>query len=228
LLSCNQSNNKTIKGKDLNLESAKLKAIRENIDLKTRIIYDSIDNKSERFNSLVGDYKDVTYNVKERTDEVIDYIQNLKIEIVKTVEGEESPAIIRGEIITANITKLNNTKIPSKILIGEDNNGKAIDLKAILKDYKMYLIEVVREDSIITKSIGTVLNTDDQKKSIPGKNSEEIVNWENYIFQSQPLDSVILILTQMQNDVKNVESEALLFVQNKMDAKIKLYESDHL
>jgi len=225
MFSCNQSTNKTLNGEDLNLEYVKLEAIREKTDLKTKNIYDSIDYISERYNSLAGDYKDITYNVKERTDEIVNYIQDLKIEIVTTVEGQNSLAINGREINPTKITRLNNTKIPSEILIGKNNDGKALILKAILQEYKMYLIEVVREDSIIAKSLGSVLNTDDHKKSIPGKNIEENVKWEKFVFQSQPLGSVILILTQIQNDIKNAESETLLFIQTKMNEKIKLNES---
>lgn len=224
MFSCNQSTNNTINGKDVNLESTKLKEIREKIDLKTKIIYDSIDNKTKRYNSLVGDNKDITFTVRERTDEVVNFIQNLQIEIVATVEGQSSPAINGLEINTSKITKLNNSKIPSEILVGKNNNGKALDLKAILQEYKKYLVQVVREDSLFTNSIDTLLNTDDQKKIIPGKNIEENVTWERHVFLSQPLGSVILILTQIQNDVKNAESEALLLMLNKMDEKIKLNE----
>ena len=228
MFSCKQSTNKTTNGKDVNLESTKLKEIREKIDLKTRIIYDSIDNKSKRYNSLAGDYKNIAYNIKERTDELVNFIQNLKIEIVITVDGQSSPAINGSEINTTKITKLNNSKIPSEILIGKNKDGKALDLKAIIQEYKIYLIQVVGEDSLITNSIDTILNTDDQKKMIPGKNIEENVKWEELVFQSQPLGSVILILTQIQNDAKNAESEVLVFVQNEMDAKIKLNEQNNL
>jgi len=228
LFGCNQSTNKTTNGKDVNLESAKLKEVREKIDTKTKSIYDSIDYRSERFNSLVGDYKDIAYNVKERTDELINYIQGLKIEIVSTAEGQGSPAINGIEINTAKITKLNNTKIPSEILIGKNNDQKAFFLKTMLNDYKVYLSEIVRDDSTIAKSIGNLLNTDDQKKIAPGKSIEEIVSWVEFNFQSQPMGSVIITLSEIQNNIKSAESEALLFIQNKMDAKIKLNELDHL
>lgn len=228
LFGCNQSTNKTTNGKDVNLESAKLKEIREKIDLKTKSIYDSIDYNSERFNSLVGDYKDIAYNVKERTDEMVDYLQGLIIEIVTTVEGQGSPAITGREINIAKITKLNNTKIPSAILIGKNNDQKAFFLKTMLNDYKVYLSEIVRDDSTIAKSIGNLLITDDQKKIAPGKSIEEIVSWVEFNFQSQPMGSVIITLSEIQNNIKSAESEALLFIQNKMDAKIKLNELDHL
>jgi hypothetical protein len=159
---------------------------------------------------------------------LINYLQDLKIEIVTTVEGPDSPAINGRDINTANFTKLQNTKIPSKILIGNNNNGRAFLLKALLNDYKEYLIKIVMDDSLSTKNIGSALNTDDQKKMLPGKSTEEIVTWELSTFQAQPLGSVTIILTQIQNSVKNSESEVLSYVKNKMDAIIKLDKGEPL
>jgi hypothetical protein len=228
IFGCNRSTNKPLSGEDVNLESAKLKTIGEQIDLKIKNIYDSIDYISESYENLVGDLKTISNGIKERTDELINYLQDLKIEIVTTVEGPDSPAISGRDINTANFTKLQNTKIPSKILIGNNNNGRAFLLKALLNDYKEYLIKIVMDDSLSTKNIGSALNTDDQKKMLPGKSTEEIVTWELSTFQAQPLGSVTIILTQIQNSVKNSESEVLSYIKNKMDAIIKLDKGEPL
>jgi hypothetical protein len=222
MFNCNQSTNKALNGNDINLECTKLDEIREKIDLKTKSMCDSIIYISERYNSLVGDYKGTTFDVKQRTDELLYFIQSLKIEIVKAVEGEGSPAINGEEINAAKINSLNNNKVPSEILIGKDENGKAFVLKALLQDYKEHLFEAVKNDSLITKSISNYLNTDNQKKSIQGKNIEETETWENYFFQAQPVGLVVITLTQMQNNVKNAESEVLSFIQNKINAEVKL------
>ncbi|MCX6334135.1 MAG: hypothetical protein NT092_07495 [Bacteroidia bacterium] len=203
----------------MNLEIAKLDEIRGNISLKTDEIYNSIENlfSKETDNSLISDYRISALNIKQRTDEMIDFIQSIKIEIIKAVEGENSPAINGFEINSAKMVKTKNTKVPFEILIGKNEDGKAYYIKALSQDYKAFLIETVRNDSLITKSINDILNTDDQKN----KNSET-ETWEKYTFQGQSMGSVIIELTQLQNNVKSAELEVLSFVQNEMNEKSKL------
>jgi hypothetical protein len=219
MFSCNQSSNNS---KDVKPEIAKLEEISAKINLETQNIYDSIVYKLERYSDRVGDYKDIAYNVMMRKNEVVDFIQSLKIEIIRTAEGAESPAINGMEIITAKIMSLKNSKVPTQILIGENEDGKANDLKAIIKDYKSFLIEVVKNDSLISKNIELILNTDDQKKKLKGKETEEFEPWGNYTFKAQPMGSVLLTLTQLQNNVKTCESEVISFVLKEMNAKLGL------
>jgi hypothetical protein len=220
MLSCGQSADKSINREKVISEITLLKEIREIIDLKTKNTYDSIEYILTKNNRIAGDYKTIAYNIKERTDEVVNYIQGLKIEIVMTADGQGSSAIIGDQIDAGKITKLNNTKVPAEILLGENNDGKAIDLKAIIQEYKNYLIQVTDNNSQILKNIESALNTDDLKKSDPGKNIEEIIPWQQIIFLDQPVGSVLVILTGLQNNTKNAESEVLSFILNKINPQI--------
>jgi hypothetical protein len=221
MFSCNQSSGKDTIRKDFNREMARLEEIREKIDLNIKNVCDSIDYISERINSLAGDYKNIAVNVKQRADEIVTWIQYLKIEIIEAVEGPGSPAINKREINSANISSLKNTKVPSEILIGKNENGKAFVLKALLKDYKEFLIETSVNDSLIKRSIDNVLNIDDQKNKTTGKNPEKTLTWENNLFKAQPLGSVIITLTRMQNNIQSTQSEVLSLIQNQMEAKLK-------
>jgi hypothetical protein len=218
--SCGQSADKTVNREKVVSEITRLKEIRGKIDLETKKAYDSIEYRFGKYNNLAVDYKDNIKNVKERTDEVVSFIQGLKIEIVMAAEGQGSSAITGSEIDAGKITKLHNTKVPAEILLGENKNGKAIDLKAIVQEYKSFLIQVTENDSIIAKIIDKELNTDERKKSDPGRNDEENVPWEQFIFSDQSVGSVLVILTGLQNNAKNAESEVLSFILNKIDSQL--------
>jgi hypothetical protein len=220
MLSCGQSADKSINREKVISEITLLKEIREKIDLKTKNIYDSIEYRFGKYNNLAVDYRDKINNVKERTDELVTFIQNLKIEIVMTAEGQESHAINGSEIDATKIKRLNYTNAPEMVLLGENNDGKAIDLKAIIEEYRRFLLLVTDHDALIAKSIDTELNTDDIKRSEPGKNTEEIVPWEQSIFRDQPVGSVLIILTGIQNNAKNAEAEVLSFMLKKIDSQI--------
>lgn len=221
MFSCYQSSSKGTIRKDFNLEMARLEGIREKIDMNIKNVCDSIEHISERTNSLADDSKNIAFNVMQRADEIVAWIQDLKIEIIKAVEGPDSPAINKREINSANITSLKNTKVPSEILIGRNENGKAFVLKALLKDYKEFLIETSVNDSLIKSSIVNALNIEDEKDKTTGKNPGKAVTWENNLFKAQPLDSVIIALTRLQNNIRSTESEVLSLIKDQMGAKFK-------
>jgi hypothetical protein len=220
MLSCGQSSDKTINRENVISEFTRIGEIREKIDIKIKNTCDSIEYRIGGYNNLAVDYKDNIKNIKERTDEVVTFIQGLKIEIVMTAEGQGSSAVIGNEIDAGKITRLNNTKVPAEILLGENNDGKAIDLKAIIQEYKKFLLQVTDNDALIAMSIDTLLNADESKKSEPGNSNEETVPWQQIIFRDQPVGSVLVILSGLQNNAKNAESEVLSFILNKIDSQL--------
>ncbi len=58
------------------------------------------------------------------------YIQDLKIEIITKAEGEDTPAVKGNEVIIEEVKRIDENNVPSEILIGANENGKANTLKA--------------------------------------------------------------------------------------------------
>ena len=61
-----------------------------NYSLKNDAIYKEFDRAAAENPQKAGGYKSTAYEVKERADEIFDYLQDLKIEIIKTAEGEDT------------------------------------------------------------------------------------------------------------------------------------------
>jgi gliding motility-associated protein GldM len=161
-----------------------------------------------------GPYKERAFALKERADEVFNYIQDLKIEIIKTAEGEDTEAIVDGVIDIYKVKKIDENNIPSEILIGADQNGKANVLKAQLNEYRDFLLETIDgKNKAAEESVRNSLNTDDPK-NLEGATEK----WENANFQTLPLVAVITMLSKMQVDVRNAETEVLNFLYSQIDA----------
>jgi hypothetical protein len=220
ICSCTQSGNKAPTANDVITEIASLDGIRENIDLKNIDIYNSIEDilSKDGDDTLVSDLRVTALEIRQRTDEMIFFMQDLKIILIKAVEGEDSPAINGSKINIADIKMLNNSRIPTEILIGKNEDGRAYDIKALIMDYKGFLIESVNNDLQITKSIENELNTEDQKE-MQSKAPDEVIQWEKYSFQGQSMGSVLITLNRIQNNVKKAESEALTFLQNGINSR---------
>jgi gliding motility-associated protein GldM len=185
-----------------------------NYVLKNNLIYQEFDRAAAENPTKAGKYKSAAYAVKERADEAYTFIQGLKIEIINEAEGPDNLAVVGDEVIIEAVKKIDQVDIPTQILIGDDNSGKANDLKAILSEYREFLISTLEgKNKSAEDALRTSLNTED------GKNKDgKIEKWENLNFQTLPLVAVICILSEMQLAVRNGETEVLNYLYSQIDA----------
>jgi gliding motility-associated protein GldM len=185
-----------------------------NYVIKNNRIYAEFDRAAAENPVKAEKFKTAAYDVKSRADELFDYIQDLKVEIITTAEGAESPAIRGNEIIINEVKKIDENNVPSEILIGANEAGKANTLKALINDYREFLITTLDgENPTAEAALLTALNTDDGRD--PGG---QPTRWENLTFQTLPLVAVITILSKMQLDVRNAETEVLNHLYSQIDA----------
>jgi len=183
---------------------------------KNDITYAAFDVAAAENPEKAGQWKTKAYDVKARANEIYNYIQDLKVEIVTKTEGEDSEALLPdNQIDVTKIKKIDQNNVPSEVLIGANQGGKANDLKALMEDYRGYLVETLEgKDLAAEQSILDILNTDDPK-NLGGTGTEP---WVTGTFQTLPLIAVITILSKMQVDVRNAETDVLNFLYTQIEA----------
>jgi gliding motility-associated protein GldM len=188
----------------------------KNYTLKNDVIYRDFDRAAAENPAKAGKYKTLAYQVKERADEAYNFIQGLKIEIIKKTEKDpETPAVNGSEVIIDKVERhIDDTNVPSEILIGANENGKANDLKALLSEYRQFLINTLDgKNPTAEEALKKSLNTSD---GINRDGAKE--RWENLNFQTLPLVAVICILSEYQVNVRNGETEVLNYLYSQIDA----------
>ena len=187
-----------------------------NYAIKNNLIYSEFDAAAAENPAKAGKYKTLAYQVKERADEAFNFIQDLKIEIITKTEDidPEKPAVKGNEVIVDNIKRIDDPNVPSEILIGANENGKAYSLKNVLNEYRDFLIATLEGNNPTAEdALRVSLNTDD------GKDPDgQRAPWANMTFQTLPLVAVICILSEMQLSVRNGETEVLNYLYSQIDA----------
>lgn len=185
-----------------------------NYAIKNDLIYREFDRAAAENPAKAGKYKTAAYQVKERADEAFNFIQGLKVEIISTAEGPETPAVKGTEVFIEEVKRIDDTNVPSEILIGANEDGKANDLKAILAEYREFLIGTLDGNNpTAEEALRSSLNTDD------GKNKDGATErWENLNFQTLPLVAVVCILSEYQLNIRNAETEVLNYLYTQIDA----------
>jgi gliding motility-associated protein GldM len=162
----------------------------------------------------VKPWKDKADEVREKSDELFNYIQDLKKEIVILAEGEETDAIAPdGRIIGENIKAKESTNPPAQVMLAE-RNPKATDLKNAIESYRTFLLGMVDErDEGVRQSIMSNLETFD-----PPPKDGATVSWESHHFYYMPMIASLTLMSGMQADVRNAESDVITYLVNQIDA----------
>jgi gliding motility-associated protein GldM len=185
-----------------------------NYAIKNEVLYKEFDRAAAENPAKAGKYKTTAYAIKEQADEAFNYIQGLKIEIINTAEGEGNAAVRGNEVIIEEVKRIDDNNVPSQILLGANERGKAYDLKDILSTYREFLISSLEgKNPTAEESLRTSLKTED------GVNEDgEVEPWANLNFQTLPLVAVICILSEYQLAVRNGETEVLNYLYSQIDA----------
>ncbi len=182
---------------------------------KNDLIYKDFDRAAAENPTKAGKYKTAAYAVKERADETFNFMQDLKITIINKGDGPGNAAVSGREVFTEKILKFDDSNVPSEILIGAAENGKANDLHAMLNEYRDFLITTLEgKNPLIEESLRKSLSTEDGISLHTGEKER----WENATFQTLPMVAVIAMLSEFQVNVRNAETEVLNYLYTQIDA----------
>lgn len=192
----------------------------KNYSNKNNLIYAELARADAENHTKSGKYKEAADAVKVRADEIFDYIQNLKIEIIKTADGPEKAvaekAVNGSEYNVELIGKFDESNVPSQILVGSNESGKGFALKTMINDYRNFLIQTLNDngknlaaEEALNKSLTAEdgLNEDKQKEP-----------WPNLMFQTMPVVGALALLSRIQVDVRNGETEVINHLYSQIDA----------
>jgi gliding motility-associated protein GldM len=175
----------------------------QNFNSKNERVYTDFNNAAQENPEKVGKLNREVIDIKQRTDSLYNYISRLKEMIVKRADGAE------GDV--TNIESKDDLNISAEIMIVK-KNGAA--LKKAIEDYKKFVLSFVDPNntsliSAIEKSLDT---------SPPPVVEGDSESWEESKFEGYPLIAVITLMSKMQSDIRNAESDIINYLYTQIDA----------
>ena len=191
----------------------------KNYGIKNNLIYNEFTRADAENHTKAGKYKDAAFAVKERADEIFNYIQDLKIEIIKTADGADKAvaekAVNGSEYDIEKVGKFDESNVPSQILIASNETGKGFALKTMINDYRNFLIQTLNENG------GNVVAEDALNKSLTAESGLDEDGqkepWPNLMFQTMPVVGALALLSSIQVDVRNGETEVINHLYTEID-----------
>ena len=193
--------------------------------VKNEITYNAFELALLNDRKKVQKYYDHAKAVKERCKQMYDEIEQLKREIIveeeasdkaviETKSGKDSSVNIVEDVIYMQ-NKDDNSK-PTHYMMGESDQAatpdtRAFKLKEDIKKFKEDLLTHIdpkdRQNIRLGLDIGNVYSSHEGKE----------ITWESNTFYHNPAIAVIALMTKMQNDVKNAETDIISSLYNRID-----------
>jgi gliding motility-associated protein GldM len=184
----------------------------DNFSKKNKIIYQDFDQAYQQNKDKVGPWKNKADAVRKEADDLYNLINTLKIKIVKKTEGD-TLAIVNQRVVPDNIKAKDNKDIPAEIMVGTTNNGDGKKLKEKIELFRDHLLAMIdKKDVPVMEALKKNLNT------TPPKGKEGATQtWESYNFEHWPLIAVTTIMSKLQSDIRNAESEITRYLYKMID-----------
>jgi gliding motility-associated protein GldM len=141
---------------------------------------------------------DKAVEAKALSEALVSYIQEIKAELIMTVEG--IPQEVADTINLAYVTGKDNYDIPTLIMIGDSEDGsagKSSDLREKVEAFKGQMLAMLGDADLENFDIGLALGG--------GVENGTSYNWEMKNFYHTQLAPAIVLLSKLQNDVRNAE-----------------------
>ncbi len=211
-----------------------------NFNAKNGDTYAAFDAAAEVNPVKAGPFRKQAYEVKVEADKLVASLQEMKYNLVFKADNEkvylgpesgfkdEDGELIEEKAITVPWEKLTeDQKIMSigELIAKYDRNSSgelfysdkrknniATDLKSDLNGYKMLLLDIAEGNESLITSINETCDYKDKK--IKGKKQL----WEVYNFYDMPAVGALTLLSKMQSDVRNTESDIINMLRENIDA----------
>jgi gliding motility-associated protein GldM len=189
---------------------------------KNKDIYDEFDKALTLNEAKTKPWRDKAQEVRQRTEALYNYIQDLKIKTLNQSEKGESKAIT-GKVI--DLDKIENTTdydTPHRIMIGSELNDKseARKLKNEIAQIREYFLGINNGKALpeqLVEAVNKSLDTDPPEQK--GKTKDpELSTWEYHKFGHSPLMGFLAIMSSLQIDLRNAESEMINYLYAQISA----------
>lgn len=163
--------------------------------------------------------------LKAKIDDLVGYTEGVKTKLKKQSEFVDKDPVTGKEIdVQENFAALNNNEATTEYFFkeGDENtpSANALELKKKLDNVRNYINTKFGKDQQLKKLVDRA-NTSLIAEYPDGKSPNK-KTWFQNKFYNQPLIAAISNLEIIQNDARNVQSDALaMMLQEKVDASIK-------
>jgi gliding motility-associated protein GldM len=198
-----------------------------NFTSKNEDAYSEFSKSFSENPTKTGPFFNKAQEIKKAAAEAISYINQIKVEIIAGIEPTITKENAMGKNEFGEDTLVNlmyvqvkdNYAYSTNLLVGGDPvNPKtgplsALELKDKLVEFREKAKGLVQKDGAIYKSLDETFVFEESANA-----AGVVENWPSYNFHGVPAVATITLLTKMQTDIRNSESDVVKYLYSQVDA----------
>ncbi len=177
---------------------------KDNVSLQNEAIYKTLDDAMQQNPEKTREWYNRAQSVKAMSDSLYQFAEELKWEIVREADGKD------GNI--NNIRGQENLEAATHVMLapGIGKGGQLYNAINAYRDSITSMLTDERQKELIAANLST---------DVPEKGRLQGKNWQEYMFENNPVAASVTLLTKLQNDVRNAEGEVLHRLVSNIDIK---------
>ena len=152
-----------------------------------------------------GPWYDKAAELTQRSDSLYNYIQDFKYQIAVATDGLKK-ADPEARVIVGN----DNRDATTHYALPDRGEQPGVILKNMIEEYRAYLIEL---DPNKADEFNTIFDTSDKQES-----GDKMISWEYQMFHDMPSGASVVLLTKLQNDIRNAQNTTIQYLRGQTDA----------
>lgn len=175
-----------------------------NSSAENNAIYSDFADQMKQNPTKVREWFEKAKQVKDMSDALYNFAQELKVAIVKEADGKN------GDV--SNIKNKENLEAAGIVMLAP-GTGKGKKLYRELNRYRDRILELVTDEhqkKIIASNFST---------QVPKSEKYLGKNWQEYMFENMPVAAAVTMLSKIQSDVRYAEGEVLHNLVANIDMK---------
>ena len=167
-------------------------------------IYDDFTAQMKSNPEKVKAWFDKATEVKRMSDSLFNFVQQLKVAIVKEADGSD------GDVM--NIDHKEDLEAANQIMLAP-GTGKGKQLYDAVNAFRERILSMLTDESQ-KANIKSNLTTE-----VPKSDKSVGKNWQEYMFEDMPVAAAVTLLSKLQSDIRYAEGEVLHTLVSNIDMK---------
>ena len=200
--------------------------------MKNQELYTEFEQAYQLNQNKTALWRNRALEVRAKADTLHNYLQDLKLRVLNEAERGKSEAIVDKSIDRDKIEATTDYDTPHRIMIGTEltDKSEARKLKNEIAAFREFLLTMVTEKELpaqLKESISKSLDTNPPAPKKGKKRDPETATWEYHKFGHSPLMGFLAIMSSLQIDVRNAESEMINYLYAQISAgEVKFNQLD--
>ncbi len=167
-------------------------------------IYKDLEGQMKSNPQKTKAWYDKATEVKQMSDSLYNFVQELKVAIVKEADGK------KGDVL--DIKNKEDLEASNQIMLAP-GTGKGKDLYNSINSFRNRILSMLTEErqkEIISSNLTT---------QVPKTPNAMGKNWQEYMFEDMPVAAAVTLLSKLQSDIRYAEGEVLHTLAANVDLK---------